>query len=49
MIVFCLCFLFLFTKSHSSFCTSVAEEGRGPFDLETLAEGVNIFTKLILL
>lgn len=29
------------SKSHSSFCTAVPGEGRGPLDLEALAEGAD--------
>lgn len=42
-------YLLIFLKSQSSFCTSVPDEERGPFDLEALAEGVDIFTMLMLL
>lgn len=46
----CTCICAQFSKSHSSFCTAVPGEERGPFDLEALAEGADtVFTMLISL
>lgn len=44
----CTCVCERFWESHSSFCTAIPGAGRGPLDLEALAEGADTgFTRLI--